>query len=80
MSNDKRKKFRRACDFLYEVNNGAYPCPSLNGRGRWSLRNPVIRYVVKRGMAKIVRVQHGGSATRTYVDTGIRWARSRLQS
>lgn len=78
MSANKRKRFQRACELLREVNNGRYLPPSINGRGRWSLKNPTIRYIIARGMAKLVRRPKGNwnrTITNTKIDTGVPWAR-----
>lgn len=75
MSADKRKRFQRACDLLREVNNGRYLPPTLSGHGRWSLRNPTIRYIVDRGMAKLKRVRGTFARNHTVIDTGVPWAR-----
>lgn len=78
MSADKRKRFRRACEYLRDINCGHYRPTPLSGR---CLRDPTVRYILRRGMAKVVRVYHapshaGYSLRRTYIDTGYPWARS----
>jgi hypothetical protein len=79
MSADKRKRFHRACDLLRRLNGGHWHPGSVSGRGELSLKNPVVRYIVQRDMAKIVRVYHrpsfaGYPLRRTYIDTGYPWA------
>ena len=83
MSADKRKRFYRACELLREINTGVYIAPSLsNHRGRFGLKNPVIRYIVARGLAKIVRKpRYPGppsavpASRHTLLETGFPWAR-----
>lgn len=83
MSSDKRKKFRRACELLREVNTSHYHGPWINGRGRFSLKNPTLRYILKRGMATLKRVKWSDSRNglydlrRTKIDTGVPWARGK---
>jgi hypothetical protein len=81
MSRDKRKKFERACAFLRDLNNSHYAPPQLNKRGPYSMRNPTLRYIVKRGLAKLVRINWSRSRngrydlTRTKIETGFPWSR-----
>jgi hypothetical protein len=77
VSADKRKRWNRACARLREINCGDYSPAPLDAR---DARDPVIRYIVRKGMARIVRVAHGpayGGYTlrRTKLDTGFPWAR-----
>lgn len=82
MSSDKRKRFHRACALLREVNCGAFaPARLSGGRHKWGTRNPVIRYIIERGMARVVRVPayrgHKITTRNTIIDTGVPWARGR---
>ncbi len=79
MSADKRKRHPRAMEFLRQI-NWRYTSDGkvgLNGDGKWSLKNPIIRYVIERGFATIRRVPAHGSYRgdvrnrRTLLDTGL---------
>ncbi|WBU27634.1 hypothetical protein OOZ54_13270 [Rhodopseudomonas palustris] len=68
MSSDKRKRFHRACALLREVNriSGDEGCVGQSGRGLFSTKNPVVRYCLERGMARMERRHRGGITRRTY--------------
>lgn len=68
MSADKRKRFPRACALMREVNalTRDSGCIEQSGNGRFSPRNPVVRYCIERGMAKMARLPRNGIVRRTY--------------
>ena len=75
MSNNKRKRLARAYAYLREVNNGPFPVTSLSG---WHLRNPTLRFVLRRGLAKLKRISWDYGSVRnkrTVLDTGVPWSR-----
>ena len=82
MSKDKQKKLQRAYDLLREINCGRYTASTLTGRRhgdhwRFSMKHPIVKYILRRGLAKLARVHHEnhGNAFDTKLDTGVPWAR-----
>jgi hypothetical protein len=76
MSADKRKRFPRACALMREVNllTRDAGCIEQSGRGRFSTKNPVVRYCLDRGLARMERRLRwkGGVVRRTFfvIDDG----------
>jgi hypothetical protein len=83
MSKDKRKRFQRACELLREANCAPWPQPTMRtltggSRAKWGTRNPTIRYILERGMARLGRIPKAGRRSEkvfnTVLDTGVAWA------
>lgn len=71
MSGDKRKKHMRAMEFLRWLN------VERRGSSKGTMRverrrlDPVVRYCVERGLAKIKRKQFGTRLSVTLLDSGL---------
>lgn len=69
MSADKKKKKARAMALLREVERqqivGVDGAVSHSGNGRFSPRNPTVRYIVERGLGLLKRVTYYGSRSRS---------------